>query len=547
MSHLRALRLLLALLLFAATPAWAGTNEEKGAPSAFRDGLKLLGSADFTDVARGISAIATSAHARAYDVLAALEGGSLVADADGCVLVKAPNGSLLDAATGSAQAPHGSIRSVGVNNIVRRALAPALSELKLKAPDVKVRRAAADELAKRPPAEGRAAIASALEQETDPSVQALLQVSLARLDLASPDKERRLSAVSAIRERGDVSLRGDLEARLAKDSSGNPLESDEEVRAAAEGAIDAIDRQVFLINLVANTFYGLSLGSVLLLAALGLAITFGLMRVINMAHGEMLMLGAYTTFVVQNLFRTYLPQSFDWYLVVALPAAFLVCGALGMVLERLVIRRLYGRPLETLLATWGISLALIQSVRLTFGAQNVAVANPSWLSGGVELMPTLVTPYSRLAIVAFTVLVVFAVSMLLKRTSFGLQIRAVTQNRPMARSLGIRTDRVDLLTFGLGSGLAGLGGVALSQLGNVGPELGQGYIVDSFMVVVVGGVGKLIGSVIGAIGLGLSNKYIEPLTGAVLGKIIILVLLVLFIQKRPQGLFALKGRAEEAA
>jgi urea transport system permease protein len=259
------------------------------------------------------------------------------------------------------------------------------------------------------------------------------------------------------------------------------------------------------------------------------------------------MIGAYTTFVVQNLFRTHLPASFDWYLVVALPASFVVCGLVGMVLERLVIRRLYGRPLETLLATWGISLALIQSVRLVFGAQNVAVANPSWLSGGVELMPTLVTPYSRLAIVAFTVLVVTLVSVLLKRTTFGLQIRAVTQNRAMAASLGIPTERVDLLTFGLGSGLAGLGGVALSQLGNVGPELGQSYIVDSFMVVVLGGVGKLVGSVIGAVGLGLSNKYVEPLTGAVLGKIIILVLLVLFIQKRPQGLFALKGRAEEAA
>jgi urea transport system permease protein len=539
MSHPRALRLLelFVLLLFSAGPAWA---------QGFEEGVTLLGRSTFTDVAQGVSAVAASGHDRAFVVLDALEDGRLLSDGDGCLFVKA-DGAVVDAVTGKAKAPHGAVKAVDLNNAVRRVLGPALSELQLVAPDVAVRRAAADELAKRPRSEARGALARALSRETQAEVSALLHIALARLDLASSSKEERLAAIAAIREVGDVTLKGDLEARLGKDSAGKPVETDAEVRAAAEGALAAIDRQVFLINLIANTFYGLSLASVLLLAALGLAVTFGLMRVINMAHGEMLMIGAYTTFVVQNLFRTHLSASFDWYLVVALPASFVVCGAVGMVLERLVIRRLYGRPLETLLATWGISLALIQSVRLVFGAQNVAVANPSWLSGGVELLPTLVTPYSRLAIVAFTVLVVTLVSVLLKRTTFGLQIRAVTQNRAMAASLGIPTERVDLLTFGLGSGLAGLGGVALSQLGNVGPELGQSYIVDSFMVVVLGGVGKLIGSVIGAVGLGLSNKYVEPLTGAVLGKIIILVLLVLFIQKRPQGLFALKGRAEEAA
>jgi urea transport system permease protein len=544
MRYSRALRLLelFVLLLLCAGPAGAQGSQAQ----SFEEGVSLLARASFTDVTRGVSAVAASGHDRAFVVLDALEKDGLLRDDDGCLFVKNERG-VVDATTGGAKAPHGTPKAVGVNNAVRRVLGPALSELKLLAPDVGVRRAAADDLAKRPRSEARGALTRALSREDNAEVGALLRIALARLDLAAASKEERLAAIAAISELGDVTLKGDLEARLTKDSAGKPVEADADVRAAAEGAIAAIDRQVFLINLIANTFYGLSLGSVLLLAALGLAITFGLMRVINMAHGEMLMLGAYTTFVVQNLFKTHLSASFDWYMAVALPASFVVCGAVGMLLERLVIRRLYGRPLETLLATWGISLALIQSVRLMFGAQNVAVANPSWLSGGVELMPTLVTPYSRLAIVAFTVLVVTLVSLLLKRTSFGLQIRAVTQNRAMAASLGIPTERVDLLTFGLGSGLAGLGGVALSQLGNVGPELGQGYIVDSFMVVVLGGVGKLVGSVIGAVGLGLSNKYVEPLTGAVLGKIIILVLLVLFIQKRPQGLFALKGRAEEAA
>ncbi|HEX9619191.1 MAG TPA: urea ABC transporter permease subunit UrtB, partial [Polyangiaceae bacterium] len=213
--------------------------------------------------------------------------------------------------------------------------------------------------------------------------------------------------------------------------------------------------------------------------------------------------------------------------------------------ERSVIRFLYGRPLETLLATWGLSLVMIQTVRVVFGAQNVTVANPDWLSGGWELMPTVVLPYSRIAVVCFVIVVVAFVYFLLQRTSLGLQVRAVTQNREMAAGMGIATRRVDTLTFGFGSGVAGLGGVALSQLGNVGPELGQSYIVDSFMVVVVGGVGKLAGTVAGAMGLGVLNKYVEPLSGAVLGKILILILLILFIQKRPQGIFALKGRAAE--
>jgi urea transport system permease protein len=295
---------------------------------------------------------------------------------------------------------------------------------------------------------------------------------------------------------------------------------------------------------VGSLLHGLSLASVLLFVALGLAVTFGLLGVINMAHGEMLMLGAYATYSVQTFFQAHLPGAMGYYLFAAIPIAFIVTMVVGVVLERTVIRFLYGRPLETLLATWGISLGLIQTVRLMFGAQNVSVANPDWLAGGLEIAHGLVLPYARIGVVAFVVVVSAGVWFLLQRTRLGLEVRAVTQNRSMAACMGISTARVDALMFGLGSGIAGLGGVALSQLGNVGPELGQGYIIDSFMVVVLGGVGRLAGAVAAALGLGVVNKLLEPLAGAVLGKIAVLVFIILFIQRRPQGLFALKGRVE---
>ena len=306
----------------------------------------------------------------------------------------------------------------------------------------------------------------------------------------------------------------------------------------------AIENRERLTSSVGHLLYGLSLASVLLFAALGLAITFGLMGVINMAHGEMLTLGAYTTYVVQTLLPQYAPGLAPYYLLLAIPAAFVTAGAIGVLLERTVIRWLYGRPLETLLATWGISLVLIQTIRLIFGASNVAVANPAWLAGGYEIFAGLVLPYNRIAVVLFVILAAAFVWFLLQRTPLGLQVRAVTQNRPMAACMGIRTSRVDMWTFGLGSGIAGLGGVALSQIGNVGPELGQSYILDSFMVVVLGGVGSIAGTIAAALGLGVANKLIEPVSGAVLGKIAVLVFIILFIQRRPQGMFALKGRVE---
>ncbi|MFQ5717258.1 MAG: urea ABC transporter permease subunit UrtB, partial [Nitrospinales bacterium] len=388
-------------------------------------------------------------------------------------------------------------------------------------------------------------VQEALREETEPRVRKALSLVSALMQLDGGNSDQRIQAVKTIEEYGDFRFKANLEQLLAKNDDGSYLEPDDKVRAAASAAVAAIDNRQFFVNQAANLFYGLSLGSVLLLAALGLAITFGLMGVINMAHGEMLMLGAYSTYVVQNLFKTHLPEWFDWYLLAALPTAFVVSGIMGIVLERAVIRHLYGRPLETLLATWGISLILIQTVRMIFGAQNVEVANPAPLAGGFELFQGLVLPYSRIAVIIFVVFVVSLIWALLQRTSLGLQVRAVTQNRPMASCMGISTKQVDMWTFGLGSGVAGLGGLALSQLGNVGPELGQFYIVDSFMVVVLGGVGKIAGTVVGALGLGIVNKFLEPVAGAVLGKIFVLVFLIIFIQYRPQGIFALKGRAAE--
>src|SRR5450830_1752950 len=355
--------------------------------------------------------------------------------------------------------------------------------------------------------------------------------------LLAADPKVRLAAVRLLGSTGDPLARTRLETLLAPG-----VETDAAVHTAAETSLAQVKRKLMLGEILGQAFSGMSLGSILLLAALWLAITFGLRGVINMAHGEMLMLGAYSTYVVQLLMQRYVPHAIEFYPLIALPVAFFVTAAIGMALERTVIRHLYGRPLETLLATWGISLMLIQLVRLVFGAQNVEVANPAWLSGGIQVLPNLVLPYNRIVIIAFALCVVVLTWLLLNKTRLGLNVRAVTQNRNMAACCGVPTGRVDMLAFGLGSGIAGLGGVALSQIGNVGPDLGQSYIIDSFLVVVLGGVGQLAGSVTAAFGLGIANKILEPQIGAVLGKILILALIILFIQKRPQGLFALKGR-----
>jgi urea transport system permease protein len=361
-------------------------------------------------------------------------------------------------------------------------------------------------------------------------------------DLEGGDKPARLAAIQVLSQRLLPDVLNRLKALLEKGPDGNFVEPDADIRAAAGGAVDRIEQARSIYSGAETLFFGLGLGAVLVLVAIGLAITFGVMGVINMAHGELMMLGAYTTYVVQTL----MPNHIGWSIAVAIPAAFLVSGLTGVLIERTIIRFLYGRPLETLLATFGVSLVLQQAVRSIFGAQNVPVENPAWLSGGVAAMSNLTLPYNRLAIIAFAVLVLAGVSALIARTRLGLFVRGVTQNRKMAACMGVNTARIDTYAFALGSGIAGLAGCALSQVGNVGPDLGQGYIVDSFMVVVLGGVGQLAGTVYAALGLGVLNKLLEGWQGAVLAKIMVLVFIVIFIQKRPQGIFAMKGRSAEA-
>jgi urea transport system permease protein len=509
------------------------------------DALSGLASTDSSQVAAAVQKTAALGDPRALPAMHALDDGKLRFDEQKHLFIKTDAG-LKDALSGASGAPQGKLDEPASDNEVRRALTPALASLSLSAPSAKVRLAAAHELG-RPSDDVVPVLRKVLAKETDPDVKIAISLALAPADLVSPQAADRTRALEAIRTAADGTFKSDVEHLLTKGSDGKLVEPDASVRAAAKAAISAIETRQFLINSVGNTFYGLSLGSVLILCALGLAITFGLMGVINMAHGEMMMIGAYAAFVVQNFFSAHFPAHFDWYIVVAVPMAFFASGAVGVLMERTVIRHLYGRPLETLLATWGISLLLIQTVRLIFGAQNVTVANPSWLSGGVEILPEVVLTYSRLTVIAFSIVVMLFVWALMQKTRLGLEVRAVTQNRAMAAAMGISTRRVDMWTFGIGSGVAGLGGVALSQLSNVGPELGQGYIVDSFMVVVLGGVGKLAGTIAGGLGLGLINKYLEPVAGAVLGKIFILGFIIVFIQRRPQGIFALKGRAAEVS
>jgi len=444
---------------------------------------------------------------------------------------------LVDALQQGQLTVNGETKTVRLNNRLRGLIDNVQASQQLLAADPKVRLAAAKTLQKSATPAQLKFLDQQLATETNDDVHVALSLALANLQLVDTDPAVRLAAVRLLGGTGDPLARTRLEALLAPG-----VEADAAVHTAAETSLAQVKRKLLVGEILGEAFSGMSLGSILLLAALGLAITFGLLGVINMAHGEMLMLGAYSTYVVQLLMQRYVPAAIEFYPLIALPVAFFVTATIGMALERTVIRHLYGRPLETLLATWGISLMLIQLVRLVFGAQNVEVANPEWLSGGIQVLPNLVLPYNRIVIIAFALFVVVLTWLLLNKTRLGLNVRAVTQNRNMAACCGVPTGRVDMLAFGLGSGIAGLGGVALSQIGNVGPDLGQSYIIDSFLVVVLGGVGQLAGSVMAAFGLGIANKILEPQIGAVLGKILILALIILFIQKRPQGLFALKGR-----
>ncbi len=466
------------------------------------------------------------------DKIAAIQAIAATADPEAAKLLQ----SLAD---GTLTAPDGS--EIMLNNRIRGELANALAGLRLFDADRAVRLAAARELQTNVGIELAPLLAKALDKETDVQIKALLATAHAQANLASPDIAARLAAVKSLADAPSPNTRNLLLPLTKVDG-----EPDAGVRAAAKASLTAVERRLAIGETLGSVFTGLSLGSILLLAALGLAITYGVMGVINMAHGELLMIGAYATYAVQGLFRNYLPAYVDAYVVAAIPVAFFAAAAVGILLERTVIRHLYGRPLETLLATWGLSLILIQAARVLFGAQNVELANPEWMSGGVTLMAGLVLPWNRIVIIGFSLLVLLLVWLLMNRTRLGMFVRAVTQNRPMAGCVGVHTAKIDTLAFGLGAGIAGLGGVALSQIANVGPDMGQGYIVDSFMVVVLGGVGQLAGAVWAALGLGIFTKFLEGWAGAVIAKIVVLVFIIVFIQKRPQGLFALKGRFVES-
>ena len=494
---------------------------------------------DATDTA--VAELAASGNSRAAAIIEALRDERLFFSAEKkAVYYKDADSKLFAAETGAAVADEpGDLASVDINNRVRRGIDAALGSLTLMAPDPERRFSAAQAVFKSREESALKALDAALEKETDARVKLALTEARAAVILNSEDASEadKLDAVSTVRARGDQDALNLL--------SGLPTNTPASVARAAKDAIAAMQSQLAVWATVQNAWYGLSLGSVLLLAAIGLAITFGVMGVINMAHGEMVMIGAYVTFVVQEYIRANNPELFEYSLLIAVPLAFLFAGFVGILIEQGIIRFLYGRPLETLLATWGLSLILQQAVRTAFGPTNREVGAPSWMSGAFEVGQLTIT-YGRLWIIVFTMAVFVALLGLLRFTRLGLEMRAVTQNRAMAASMGIRTARVDALTFGLGSGIAGIAGVALSQIDNVSPNLGQGYIIDSFMVVVFGGVGNLWGTLVGAFALGIANKFLEPFAGAVLGKIAILVLIILFIQKRPRGLFALKGRAIES-
>ncbi|MCG6873584.1 MAG: urea ABC transporter permease subunit UrtB [Betaproteobacteria bacterium] len=530
----------LCLMLIVATAAYA-----PAAAAIDRAVVEKLAFGDTSEKLEAIAVLVTEGDPRAAPVLAALADGELQTAEKRVLIVKGDRAT--DAVTGEAVAPLPAGREdVVANNRLRREIGSALAALRVRAPDRDVRLAAARELSDSADEAMLPLIRKALELEKDAEIRSLLEMAQATLQLRSPDRVTRLDAIRTLGQSSNPSMKTLLLPIVSKKPDGAFAEPDEAVRAEAHNSLKAIEGRLEWGERFGLLFAGVSLGSILLLAALGLAITYGLMGVINMAHGELIMVGAYATYVVQNLFRAYAPDVFDWYLACAVPAAFAVSAAVGMVLERTVIRWLYGRPLETLLATWGISLVLIQAVRTIFGAQNVQVENPAFMSGGIQVLSNLVLPWNRIVIVIFAAAVVTGIWLLLTRTRLGLFVRGVTQNRAMASCVGVPTSRVDTWAFGLGSGIAGLAGCALSQIGNVGPDLGQGYIVDSFMVVVFGGVGQLAGTIYAALVLGMVNKFIESWSGAVIAKIAVLVFIIFFIQRRPQGMFALRGRAVEA-
>jgi len=527
--------LVLAGLLWSSEPRAEATaqDQEMGAT------LTLLREGGFPEKSQAVDLLVAGGDPDALAYLQALldgrlyqtkpEGRLVVAEtAEGGYRLSDPQGG---AALG--QATDADLAKITINNALRTKLKAAIARLSLNHPEPRVRLAAVSGMLERLQPESVPLLKAQLATEPDTRVREALEAGLSLADLGSDDRDLQLAAIAALSGNLTPAVRNRLGA-LAE-------AQDQELATAARRSLASIEGKVQFYQGIETLFFGLSLGSVLVLAAIGLAITFGVMGVINMAHGELMMLGAYTTYLIQTLMPGYL----EWSVLVAIPAAFVVAGSAGILIERTVIRFLYGRPLETLLATFGISLILQQLVRTLISPQNVPVANPAWMAGSLEINSVISLTYNRLYIIVFCLLVFAGLWLILRRTALGLQVRAVAQNRPMARAMGVRSARVDALTFGLGSGIAGIAGVALSQLTNVGPNLGQTYIIDSFMVVVFGGVGNLLGTLVAGLSLGVANKLLEPWAGAVLAKILVLVFIIMFIQKRPRGLFPQKGRAAE--
>ena len=505
------------------------------APADFQTALQGLAANDFHTKQAAVEALAASGHAHTLDILAALADGRLFAAGNAFYIqnVQTDTFAPIDAPDAAAEKPEGA-RKITVNNKIRQWVRHYVAENALSSSHPAERKAAMMQMLQKNDASALAQVQTALPKETDKNVRALMETYVARADLQSADTSRHAAAIAVLGKSG-------LPENLSLLQNYVQTASTPALKAQAQKAISSIETKLDLLKGAETLSFGLSLGSVLVLTAIGLAITFGVMGVINMAHGELMMIGAYCAYVVQLL----MPNHIGWSIAVAIPVAFLVSGFVGVLIERFVVRYLYGRPLETLLATFGISLILQQAVRSVFSPLNRLVQSPEWMSGAWEVMPGLSITWNRVYIFIFCLLCFFTLLAVMKRTRLGLEVRAVSQNRHMARAMGISDRKVDMLTFGLGSGIAGVAGVALSQLTNVGPNLGQQYIVDSFMVVVVGGVGNLWGTLVSGLTLGVLNKLFEPWLGAVLAKAIVLVLIILFIQKYPRGLFPQKGRAVE--
>ncbi len=531
------------ILLFACHSLALAEEDE---PITLETKVNDLNAGSFRAKLAAIEALAQLDDPRVLPILKGMgEGDLYVIDESDTLVIAKKEGesySIVDALSGQSLGfkDKSELSKVRINNRIRRKIRPVVAILELSSKKEEIRFEAAKNLQKKPDKDMRSVLVDRIEVEKSKRVRESLQVSLALIDIYSDETLSRFEALDVLGESVEPEAVVVLRRLAEKDDEGNFEEENTKLAEAAVVKLKRVEGRLKILEFTKNFLFGVSLGGVLLLAAIGLAITFGVMGVINMAHGEMIMLGAYTTYAIQQLF----PNMIDASLAFAIPAAFLVSGSMGILIERLVIRHLYGRPLDTLLATFGISLILQQAVR-TFNSNNVPVKTPSWLAGSWDYNGALSLTYNRIYIIIFSLIVLAALALLLKKTLVGLQMRAVTQNRAMANSMGIRSSWVDALTFGLGSGIAGIAGVALSQLTNVGPNLGQQYIIDSFMVVVFGGVGNLLGTFFAAISLGVVNKFLEPFSGAVLGKIIVLVFIILFIQWRPRGLFALKGRFVE--